>query len=89
VTSEVHPWAEADLGDVGTVQITGGAATLDALGVPYATASITIPWSGAIADIDPRDDIRIIIRAGNGGHWVEVPTGYGHSGYGHGPYGHS
>jgi hypothetical protein len=89
---EVHPWVEADLGGIAVVKVTGGDVTLDALGLPYATANITIPWAGPIAEIDPRDDIRIIIRAGNGGHWELVPdpgSGYGHGTYGHGPYGGS
>jgi hypothetical protein len=89
VSAELHPWAEVDLGGIETVQPSGGSVTLDALSVPYAYATLTIPWPGEIAEIDPRDDIRIIIRAGNGGHWEDIPMGYGRGGYGHGPYGHS
>jgi hypothetical protein len=92
VSIELHPWAEADLGGIATVQISGGAVTLDALSVPYARAEITIPWPGEITEIDPRDDLRIIISAGNSGHWEIIPDvgyGYGHGPYGHGPYGGS
>jgi hypothetical protein len=83
-TSQLHPSV-----GVAIVKITGGNVALDALSVPYATAQIEIPWSGPIGEVDPRDDIRIIISAGNSGHWELVPDGYGDGGYGHGPYGHT
>jgi hypothetical protein len=91
-TAQLHPWAEADIAGITVVKITGGQITLDALALPYATATIDAPWAGTIGEIDPRDDIRIIIRAGNSGHWewaADPDAGYGHGTYGHGHYGGS
>ena len=67
---------------------TGGTVSLDALRVPYATATVILPLTPEtlLDDLDPRDDHRIIINGANTGHW-ESATGYGYGGYGHGPYG--
>lgn len=48
-----------------TRRISGGFLTLDALRVPYATASIELPVEGQTPAevVDPRDDTRVVVTA--------------------------
>jgi hypothetical protein len=89
-TQTVTPDIDVTLdGAPGPVAPTGGSVSLEALRVPYASATIVLPLTpDTLLDaLDPRDDHRVIINGGNTGHW-EVASGYGFGGYGHGPYGH-
>lgn len=49
------------------VPVTEGSVTLDAMGVPYASAQLTIPLTDpTLAEgIDPRDEQRAVLTAGN------------------------
>ena len=88
---ELHPFATVEIVGQETVEVTGGDVTLDALAIPYVSATLTVPWTPDLDldDFDPRDDVRIIISAGNTGHWEYVAgDGFGHGPFGHGPFGH-
>jgi hypothetical protein len=65
-TRTVHPHAEAVIG-AETERINGGQITLDALGIPYGTADVEIGLTEAIdlSTIDPRDDVRVVVRGSN------------------------
>ena len=92
MTQLVTPSIDVILDDAAApAQPTGGSVALDALRVPYATATIAIPLTPdtLLDSLDPRDDHRVLINGGNTGHWELVLTGYGHGPYGHGRYGHS
>ncbi|MGW9159619.1 hypothetical protein [Microbacterium sp. NPDC055665] len=59
--------------------VLGGNLTLDSSAIPYVTASITVPFTGALLDeLDPRSGSRVKISATRDGHvettytpWVE------------------
>jgi hypothetical protein len=90
VTELWHPSIDVIIEDAAVpTRPEGGSITLDALRVPYATATIVLPLTAAtlLDNLDPRDDHRVIINGGNTGHWELVSDGYGHGGYGRGPYG--
>jgi hypothetical protein len=54
----------------------GGTLELDALAIPYGSGVVEIPRTEdlELEDPDPRDDVRIIVSAGNTGHWTPGPT---------------
>ena len=74
---ELHPHVEADIDGQVVVKIAGGDVTLDSFTVPYTIAHLEVPWDDTLNldDLDPRDDVRIIISAANTGHWEFVPDG--------------
>jgi hypothetical protein len=78
-------------GASGPVYPSYGSVQLDSTRVPYAYATVVLPLTPdtMLEALDPREDHRVIINAGNTGNWEPVLTGYGHGPYGHGPYGNS
>ena len=85
------PSVTVSVSGAAAVRPTDGSVILAALRVPYARATVILPLTAAtiLDDLDPREDHRVIINAGNTGHWGTPPVGYGygHGLYGHGPYG--
>ena len=65
-TPIIRPYAAVTIaGD--TSEARTGSITLDAMNVPYGTAKITLPLIdlAEVEDIDPRDQIRAEVTAGN------------------------
>lgn len=65
-TRTVYPDVEAVI-NATTERINGGRVALDALGIPYGTADVEIGLTDAVdlSTIDPRDDVRVVIRGSN------------------------
>jgi hypothetical protein len=67
-TTLITPHASADIVGQAVLRINGGELGLDALRVPYGSAHVEIGWTAFLdlEDLDPREDVRVIITAGNG-----------------------
>ena len=65
-TTLIRPTVSVEV-ETEEVSATNGAVTLDALTAPYALADVDLPLdaSTSLEDLDPRDDTRVIITAGD------------------------
>lgn len=72
----IHPAARCTIGAGSPVTIESGAIELDEQNVPYASATVILPLPTTTGDLDPRDDVRVLVEGTTDGADVITPPTY-------------